>query len=70
MIAINARDDPFIEESSLPTKDDIKEAPVRCIYHDAGGHCGFIGKSNEYNIPSWGFIAEEMGRVIDHVHQY
>jgi predicted alpha/beta-fold hydrolase len=66
-IAINAKDDPFIEESSLPSKDDIKNSPVRCIYHDNGGHCGFIGESNEHKIPTWGFIAEELGRIIDHI---
>lgn len=42
VVAINARDDPFIEESSLPTALDVGEvAPVRLIYHDYGGHCGF-----------------------------
>lgn len=43
-IVINARDDPFIEESSLPTEEDVGPiAPVRLIYTDKGGHCGFMG---------------------------
>jgi len=67
-IAVNARDDPFIEESSLPSEEDVKTAPVRLIYTDQGGHCGFIGSAVDYNIPSWGYIAEELGRIIDHIN--
>jgi predicted alpha/beta-fold hydrolase len=40
-IAINAIDDPFIEADSLPTDQDVQLAPVRLIYHEYGGHCGF-----------------------------
>ena len=67
-IAVNARDDPFIEESSLPSEEDVKTAPVRLIYTDQGGHCGFIGSAVDYNIPGWGYIAEELGRCIDHIN--
>lgn len=47
VIAINARDDPFIEESSLPTMEEHVGdlAPVRLIYHDHGGHCGFVPRA-------------------------
>eukprot|EP00600_Ochromonadales_sp_CCMP1393_P007452 CAMPEP_0174963448 /NCGR_PEP_ID=MMETSP0004_2-20121128/5336_1 /TAXON_ID=420556 /ORGANISM="Ochromonas sp., Strain CCMP1393" /LENGTH=400 /DNA_ID=CAMNT_0016212075 /DNA_START=151 /DNA_END=1353 /DNA_ORIENTATION=- len=57
-VAINARDDPFIEVTSLPTEaEDVGEiAPVRLIYHDHGGHCGFftrqptmLGLSSSYS---------------------
>jgi hypothetical protein len=48
-IAINAVDDPFIEENSLPTEaDHVKGAPVRLIYQDYGGHCGFLASNNSY----------------------
>ena len=42
-IAINARDDPFFDEKALPCAiNDVGDlAPVRMIYHDYGGHCGF-----------------------------
>lgn len=42
-IAFNAVDDPFIEAGSLPTEEAHvgDEAPVRLIYHNHGGHCGF-----------------------------
>ena len=42
ILVINARDDPFIEESSLPRESDLPtSSTVRLIYHDHGGHCGF-----------------------------
>lgn len=90
-IAINARDDPFIRESSLPTADDIgPTAPVRTIYHEYGGHGGFsfedkdsyvhYGPANpdeklsdneqQFQIPSYGWLAHEMARVIDHIHYH
>lgn len=48
-IAINALDDPFIEESTLPGEEDIgAEAPVRLIYHNNGGHCGFMADESRY----------------------
>eukprot|EP01035_Chromulina_nebulosa_P018780 gene18780-24547_t len=47
-IVINARDDPFIDEDSLPTDEDIGIAPVRLIYHEEGGHCGFIANRKSY----------------------
>lgn len=42
-IAMNARDDPFFDEDALPCPvQDVGDlAPVRMIYHDYGGHCGF-----------------------------
>lgn len=52
-IAINALDDPFIEETTLPTLDDIgEEAPVRLIYHTDGGHCGFYAHPHSFLHPS------------------
>ena len=39
---INASYDPFIEEASLPRESDLSAiSPVRLMYHDHGGHCGF-----------------------------
>jgi len=65
-IAINARDDPFIEESSLPTQEDIKSAPVKLFYTEEGGHCGF-SSARRNNLPSYGWLAHEMGRALDHL---
>ncbi len=42
-ISINAKDDPFIPEHTLPDPHkDVMGAPVRLVYHDHGGHCGFV----------------------------
>lgn len=79
-IAINAKDDPFIEVTSLPTETDVgPEAPVRLIYHDYGGHCGFYtqqkymdheidDKLKKAFVPSHGWLAEEMARSVEHIH--
>ena len=81
--AINARDDPFIQEDSLPTAEDVGDvAPARLIYHDHGGHCGFYTDqaTMKYEgeeqlvvpsaaaVPAHGWIAEELSRCIDHIH--
>jgi predicted alpha/beta-fold hydrolase len=66
-IAINARDDPFIDESSLPSAGDVLDAPVNLIYHSHGGHCGFISAYKHEN-EGHGWIAEEMGRALDHIY--
>ena len=67
-VAINARDDPFIEESSLPTRVDVGDvAPVRLCYHDNGGHCGFIANKLEAVELSTGWLAYEMSRFIEHI---
>ena len=55
-----------ISESSLPTTEDVgPAAPVRLIYHDYGGHCGFIA---EDEVASHGWLAEEMARALLHIH--
>ncbi len=64
-IVINALDDPFVEESSLPTLADIgPTAPVRVIYHAYGGHCGF--KADQPPAPH-GWLAEEMSLALSHI---
>jgi uncharacterized protein len=79
-IAINAYDDPFIEEVSLPSAADVGDlAPVRLVYHRYGGHCGFIADRESYRlpdakpndeiyVPSHGWLADELARVIWHIH--
>jgi hypothetical protein len=66
-VALNARDDPFIDEDSLPSEEDVQDAPVKLIYHNHGGHCGFIPADRESNGKS-GWIAEEIGRALYHIH--
>lgn len=67
VIAINAIDDPFIEETSLPTEEDIgEEAPVRLILHEKGGHCGFLAREEDRAAHGW--LAEELGRALEHIH--
>lgn len=72
--AMNALDDPFIDETSLPNETDIADAPVRLIYHAKGGHCGFSTSrmSTEPNspaAPSHGWLAEELSRMISHIRE-
>jgi len=69
-IAINARDDPFIEEDSLPTRVDVAEAPVRLVYHDKGGHCGFIANSVAEEDRVCGFLAGELSRALVHIRSF
>ena len=67
-IAINAIDDPFVDEYTLPTeKDDIGDAPVRLIYTKTGGHCGYLSKPDPA-IPGHGWISEELSRALEHFH--
>ena len=75
-IAINARDDPFVEEASLPTAEHVGEiAPVRLIYHAHGGHCGFYTtqrnmgfEGSDCAVPEHGWLGEELARAIEHIH--
>jgi predicted alpha/beta-fold hydrolase len=64
-ICVNARDDPFIEESSLPTdRNHVDNAPVRLIYTEEGGHCGFV---DEQQNDRW--ISQELARGLAHIHR-
>ena len=68
-IAINAIDDPLVDEFTLPTeKDDVGTAPVRLIYTETGGHCGYLAKASP-TLPAHGWIAEELSRVLQHIHK-
>ena len=67
-IAINAIDDPLVDIGTLPTeKDDCGIAPVRLIYTDHGGHCGYMEKITKNSQPH-GWIADELSRVLEHIH--
>lgn len=73
-IVINALDDPFMDRASLPGAADIgPDAPVRLIYHEYGGHCGFMSaeavRDDEGTPVAHGWLAEEMGRVLHHFDQ-
>jgi len=80
-IAINALDDPFIDRASLPTQDSVQDAPVRLVYHEHGGHCGFrtsqssmLGTPTSPSappripVPAHGWLAEELARAVAHLH--
>lgn len=69
-LALNARDDPFIEESSLPTRQDVgEEAPVRLVYTDHGGHCGFLADKLEEAERDCGYLSFELARFLSHIHE-
>jgi hypothetical protein len=63
-VAINALDDPFMDNTTLPTPEDVKNGSVRLIYHTYGGHCGFDGVDDASEC---GWIADEMARAIRHI---
>lgn len=63
-LIINAIDDPFIEERTLPTTDDIRDAPVRLHYEKYGGHCGFKPHTAK---SSNGWVAEEIAKAIEYI---
>jgi predicted alpha/beta-fold hydrolase len=50
-LVINARDDPFMPESALPTEREVSDA-VRLEFTAKGGHVGFVGGSFPGDI-SW-----------------
>jgi predicted alpha/beta-fold hydrolase len=73
--AINAIDDPFIDERALPTPADVGDAPVRLIYHAHGGHCGFSTdqmsiEADAPPVPAHGWIAEEIARCLEHIRNH
>ena len=82
VVAVNALDDPFMDPVSYPTETDVGDiAPVRLIYTEHGGHCGFYTTQTYMNnnsssgsstssdrVPSYGYIAEELARAIQHIH--
>jgi predicted alpha/beta-fold hydrolase len=41
-LVVNARDDPFLPESALPTEREVSEA-VKLEFPARGGHVGFVG---------------------------
>ena len=71
-IVIHAKDDPFIDENTLATSIDIQSAPIRLLYFDHGGHCGFVADESSYEgmgIPQYGWLADELGRGLSHIHE-
>ena len=69
-ISISARDDPFIPGTTLPhPENDIGTAPVKLVYHDYGGHCGFVEKGDAGMGSDDRWIAREMAKAMKHIHQ-
>ena len=69
---MNSLDDPFFDIQSIPTYDDIQNAPIRLIYHLKGGHCGFMAENASFEnneIKSYGWVSDEIGRGILHIHE-
>ena len=61
------KDHPFIDEESLPKQQDLaKSVPVRLVYSDNGGHCGFW--SGDPKEKEHGFLAEEQARAVQHIY--
>jgi len=74
---INAIDDPLVDHIALPIhEEDVgHKAPVRLIYHQHGGHCGFTTdrmsiEADSPPVPAHGWIAEELARCLQHIRQH
>lgn len=68
VLVVNAVDDPFIDETGLPGPEDVDVAPVRLIYHDKGGHCGFVTSlAEECEEERW--LPKELARFVHHAEQ-
>uniref|UniRef100_A0A7S2UW57 AB hydrolase-1 domain-containing protein n=1 Tax=Fibrocapsa japonica TaxID=94617 RepID=A0A7S2UW57_9STRA len=70
LLGLNAIDDPFIDQYSLPNPAEVRAAPVRLVYHKNGGHCGFVSSLPEYqgeNKASRDWLADELARFIGHI---
>lgn len=68
LLVVNARDDPLISEDSLPDPKEVGDAPVQLIYHDKGGHCGFL-KSAKNSQTEGRWLPTELARFLDHVDE-
>jgi predicted alpha/beta-fold hydrolase len=81
VVTINALDDPFIDEHSLPCEEDCRGAPVQLVYQQHGGHCGFLGAAKEpqpvgvrqggreRSASAHGYLASEAARAIAHIER-
>lgn len=70
-LIINARDDPFFDHQSglsLPTPEQIGDAPIILNITDHGGHCGFLDRQGfESKAPS--YFQREFARFFEYVRQ-
>lgn len=66
-LCINAVDDPLIEKAGLPTDADVGRAPVRLVYHEHGGHCGFFEGGREPPNEEDRWLPLELARFLSHV---
>lgn len=70
-LIINARDDPFFDHQSglsLPTPEQIGDAPITLNITNHGGHCGFLDRQGfERRAPS--YFQREFARFFEHVRQ-
>lgn len=71
-LIINARDDPFYAHAhdgkTLPTAQDIGDAPVKLVLHEHGGHCGFFNYDTLKDRDT-GYFQREIARWFDYVEQ-
>lgn len=67
---LSSRDDPFFDHAdgaSLPSVEDLGDAPVKICVTEHGGHCGFVDVDGvSRRRPT--YAAREMARFCLHVH--
>lgn len=51
-LVIHSKDDPFLDQSYLPTEDQISDS-VNIEYSDRGGHVGFIAQKKPWQPMLW-----------------
>lgn len=66
---LTSRDDPFFDHfdgTSLPTEEQLEDAPVKICVTDHGGHCGFVDVDGvRRRRPT--YAAREMARFCAHI---
>ncbi|KAG5189110.1 Alpha/Beta hydrolase protein [Tribonema minus] len=80
LLVVNARDDPMISaetlpdpQETLPDPQEVSHAPVQLVYHDKGGHCGFLAArrlASGREVKDGRWLPMELTRFVDHVEAH
>ncbi|KAG5189883.1 Alpha/beta hydrolase protein [Tribonema minus] len=66
LLAIQARDDPFMRADTLPTQETCEGAPIKLAYYDKGGHCAFISRDRA-DRENNGWLPLQLARFAEHL---
>jgi len=69
-LVMNAKDDPVMDPTCLPSKKDIGDAPIYFDYKSFGGHLGFVSEEVLNGNERHPFIARSFLSFLTHVHRF